>query len=224
MTHDRFMPKLALMLLALFGAFCLWQQPALITGKLTKAEIDQYLATADKNLPFPPDIDKQDMLRRVRTWAEADDGKPVYMLNLMRYNARIDDVPGAPKEFKGTPKEANLLYEDRAIGMILKKGGVGASYASETQGPNLITIGKDPALDNWSRVLVIRYSSRRHFLELISDPAYAPIEPYKMMALRLLLVPTSGDLSVPDYRLILGSLLVCLFLACGWWRATRRAD
>ena len=164
------------------------------------------------------------MLRRVRTWAEADDGKPVYMLNLMRYNAAIDDVPGAPKDFQGTPKEANLLYEDKAIGMILKKGGVGASYASETQGPNLITIGKAPALDNWSRVLVIRYSSRRHFLELVSDPAYVPIEPYKMMALRLLLVPTSGDLVVPDYRLVLGFSFIGLFLACGWWRAARRAD
>lgn len=223
MTHDRFMLKLALSLIVLFGAFCLWQQPALVTGKLTKDEINQHLAMAESNLHFPPDVDKQDILRRVRAWAEADDGKPVYMLNLMRYNARIDDVPGAPKNFQGSPREANLLYEDQAIGMLIRKGGVGASYASETQGPNLITIGNDPALDNWSRVLVIRYSSRRHFLELISDPAYAPVEPYKMMALRLLLVPTSGDLSVPDYRLILGSVLACLFLACGWWRAARHA-
>lgn len=223
MTYDRFMPKLALILLVLFGAFCLWQQPALVTGKLTKAEVDQYLATADKNLPFPPDMDKQDMLARVRAWAEADDGKPVYMLNLMRYNAKLDDVPGAPKDFKGSPKEANLLYEDKAIGMLVAKGGVGASYGSETQGRNLISIGKDPALDNWNRVLVIRYPSRRHFLELISDPAYAPIEPYKMMALRLLLVPTSGDLVVPDYRLVLGGVFVCLFLAIGWLRAARRS-
>ncbi|MDT8989916.1 hypothetical protein RQP54_03480 [Curvibacter sp. APW13] len=222
MTSDRFMHKLALALLVLFGAFCLWQQPALVTGKLTKSEIDQYLAAADKNLPFPPDVDKQDLIQRVRAWAEADDGKPVYMLNLMRYNARIDDVPGAPKDFQGTPKEANLLYEDKAIGMLIKKGGVGASFASETQGPNVISIGKDPALDHWSRVLVIRYSSRRHFLELISDPAYAPIEPYKMMALRLLLIPTSGDLITPDYRLVLGAFFVALFLACGWWRAARR--
>lgn len=224
MTTNRFMLKLGLALLALFGAFCLWQQPALITGKLTTMEIDQYLAAADKNLPFPPDVDKQDILKRVRTWAEADDGKPVYMLNLMRYNEKIDDVPGAPKDFQGSPKEANLLYEDKAIGMLIKKGGVGASFASETQGPNVITIGKDPALDHWSRVLIIRYSSRRHFLELISDPAYAPIEPYKMMALRLLLVPTSGDLVTPDYRLVLGAIFIALFLAVGWWRAARRAD
>jgi len=83
MTHDRFMSKLALMLLALFGAFCLWQQPALITGKLTKAEIDQYLAAADKNLPFPPDTDKQDILKRVRAWAEVDDGNQVLTATLL---------------------------------------------------------------------------------------------------------------------------------------------
>jgi hypothetical protein len=222
MTTDRFLFKLGLALLALFAAFCLWQQPALVVGKLTSAEIDQYIAAADRNLHFPPDVDKQDILRRVRAWAEADDGKPAYMLNLMRYNDKIDDVPGAPQGFNGTPKEANLLYEDKAMGLILKKGGVGGSYGSETQGQNLITIGKDPALDHWSRVLVIRYPSRRNFLQLVSDPDYAPIEPYKMMALRLLLVPTSGDLVIPDYRLVLGALCLSLFLACGWWRATRR--
>ncbi len=222
MTSNRFMLKLGLALLIIFGAFCLWQQPALIVGKLTAAEIDQYIAAADHNLHFPPDVDKQDILRRVRAWAEADDGKPAYMLNLMRYNDKIDDVPGAPQGFKGTPKEANLLYEDKAMGLILKKGGVGGSYGSETQGQNLITIGSDPAMDHWSRVLVIRYPSRRNFLQLVSDPDYAPIEPYKMMALRLLLVPTSGDLVVPDYRLLLGGLLVAVFLAFGWRRAARR--
>ena len=221
MNSDRFLPKLGLALLALFAAFCLWQQPALITGKLTPQEIDQALAYVDKNLPF--DGDKGDILRRLRTWAEADDGQPVYMLNLMRYNAKNTPLPGTP-EIPGTPKEANQHYEDQAIPLLLRKGGVGASYAGNVQGANILTIGADPALDHWSRVLVIRYSSRRHFLELLTDPAYAPIEPYKMASLKLLLVPTSSDLVIPDYRLVLGALCIALFLACGWWRAARNAN
>jgi hypothetical protein len=51
-------------------------------------------------------------------------------------------------------------------------------------------------------VVVCRYPSRRTFLKLASDPSYAPIEPYKFMALEIDLVPVSGDMLVPDLRLI----------------------
>lgn len=220
MKSKYFMTQLGALLIAIFAAFCVWQYPGLVTGKMTSEEIDGYLKATDK-LPFPPDADRQGTLARIRRWAEADDGKPVYMLNLMRYNPKNERFQGMP-DFKGTPYEANQYYEDNAIRMLLKKGGVGGSFGSETQGENLVSIGDSPALDHWSRVLVIRYPSRRHFLQLLSDPAYAPIEPYKMMALRLLLIPTSGDLVVPDYRLVLGGVFLCLFLAIGWLRAVRR--
>ena len=40
--------------------------------------------------------------------------------------------------------------------------------------------------------------ARRAFLELLSDPAYAPIEPYKFMALEVALVPVAAEAIVPD--------------------------
>src|SRR5215213_6933045 len=46
---------------------------------------------------------------RLRAWAEADDGKPVYMLNLMRYYDELRPFPGAP-DFQGSPEESNTLY------------------------------------------------------------------------------------------------------------------
>jgi hypothetical protein len=73
----------------------------------------------------------------------------------------------------------------------------------------------------WGRVVVCRYPSRRTFLKLASDPSYAPMEPYKFMALEIDLVPISGDMLVPDLRLIVGGSLLVLFLAVNWLRAAR---
>jgi hypothetical protein len=77
----------------------------------------------------------------------------------------------------------------------------------------------EPALDDWSRALVVRYPSRRDFLNLMADPAYGPLEPYKTMALKVVLVPVSGDLVLPDLRFVVGAALLVVFLVAGWIRA-----
>jgi len=43
------------------------------------------------------------------------------------------------------------------------------------------------------RLLVLRYPSRRAFLDLLSDPRYRKIEPYELMALAVVLTPTTGE-------------------------------
>jgi hypothetical protein len=69
--------------------------------------------------------------------------------------------------------------------------------------------------------LLVRYPSRRAFLSLVADPAYGPIEPYKTMALKVVLTPVSGNRVTPDMRAVVGGALLCLFLAVGWIRAAR---
>ena len=93
-------------------------------------------------------------------------------------------------------------------------------FGGMTQGENIIEDAAE--LDNWSRVIVMRYPSRRAVLELFADPAYAPFEPYKMMALQVVLVPTQGDMVVPELRWLLGGVLLLLFMAIGWLRALTR--
>jgi hypothetical protein len=68
----------------------------------------------------------------------------------------------------------------------------------------------------------VRYSSRRDFLKLLTDPAYAPFEPYKLMALQVALTPTSGDMIIPDASLAFGAVLLITFLLIGWVRASQR--
>ena len=218
MHHEsRFMAVLAAVFLLVFSLFWLWQNPGLVRGRLSQAEIDRAMAYIEKNIALPPD-EKAPSLERFRKWAEADDGRPVYMLNLMRYYDTVRPLPGSPA-FKGTPHEANALYESKAMPLLLASGNYPV-FGSETQGQNVLT---DKTIgDGLGRILVVRYASRRDFITLITNPAYAPIEPYKLMALQVALTPTSGDFVIPDARLALGALLLIAFLAIGWVRSARR--
>ncbi len=203
--------SLFVMLLFLFLAFWFWHSP--VRRKLTREEIDRYLGEAEK-LPLPSD-ETTAALARLRAWAEADDGKPVCMLNLMRFYAQIRTFPGTP-EFHGTPREANAYYEKGVLKLLLKRAGYPV-MGGRAQGRNLLEV--PAAVDNWSRVVVVRYPSRRAFLSLLADPAYAPYEPYKFMALEIALVPVSSGLMIPDLRWVVGGFLLILFLAVGWIRA-----
>jgi len=206
-------------LVAIFIAVSLWQSPGILRGKLSTEEIAHYLSIVEQALPFPPD-ERPELLARLRAWAEADDGKPVYMLNLMRYHEQLRALPGAPS-FAGTPREANALYEKSATPLLLARGAY-PMYASVVQGKNILGYGSGQG--DWSRVLLVRYPSRRAFLELLADPAYAPIEPYKLMAMEVLLVPTTPERILPNPSIAVGVVLLMLFLATGWVRAARRRN
>ncbi|MES2148830.1 MAG: hypothetical protein V4508_03460 [Pseudomonadota bacterium] len=82
-------------------------------------------------------------------------------------------------------------------------------------------LGREPDADNWSRVIVMRYPSRRHALALFCRPEYLPFAPYKLAALKVRLVPISAELVLSDLSVLFAglSLLACL-LVC-WIRALR---
>src|SRR5262245_51073067 len=102
MKRHRFQIILGGVLVILYLAFWLWHSPW--ERKLTKEEIDQYMASIEK-LPLPQGEAKA-LASRFRPWAEADDGKPVYMVNLLHYLPQLHSYPGAP-EFQGTPQQSN---------------------------------------------------------------------------------------------------------------------
>jgi hypothetical protein len=214
---------LAVIFTVIFAAFCYWQAPG---SRLTSAEIDDYLARIDAGANLPPE-EKTPLLTHLRAWGEADDGEPVYMYNLMSYRDQLLQRPGLASQGT-TPQEVNQYYEDAAIALLLKRGnypvlgnapqGVRSGTFDDT---NLIDYS--PALNHWDRLLVVRYSSRRDFFELVANPEYLKFMPYKFIASEVALVPTSAELVVPDLRFVLGSALLVLFLLIGWIRAARRS-
>lgn len=225
MKRYRFEIIFAALLAALFAGFWLWLTPG-TNAKLTRVETETYIRRIEPRLPIEGS-EKPAALARLRAWGEADDGDPVYMLNLMRYFDRIRRVPGGDA-IHGTPAEANAHYE-KVVLPILAQLGAYPLIAGEPAGiggddgrihSNLLEL--DPAVDDWSRVLVVRYPSRRAFFELISDAAYQDVMPFKLAALRVALIPLRKEVTVPDPRLMFGLSCLTVFLLVGWLRATRR--
>jgi len=185
-------------------------------ARLSAAEIDRYLTKVGR-LPLPGDGAEQ-LAARLRPWAEADDGKPTYMLNLNRYFAELRPFPGAP-QFDATPVEAHGHYHRRLAAKWLRN----ASYPifnGTPQGEPLMQA--QPGPERWDNVWIVRYPSRRKFLELLTWPGYAEADPYKSMALEHDLVPLAGDATIPDFQWLAGGFLLAVFLATGWVRAAGR--
>ena len=195
----------------LFMCFWFWHSP--VTGKLTQDEINHYMGVIEKNA-FPPS-EKVEVLRRLRRWAENDDGEPVFMLNLMRDYDQLHRYPGTP-DFQGTPEQSNKFYEKNAVPLLIERGSY-PLFFGKPQGENIV--GFEPGLSDWSEVLIVRYRDRRAFLSLVADPRYGPIMPYKLMATQLNLIPNTGKAVIPDMRLIVGAVLLVVFLAVGWVKA-----
>ena len=145
------------------------------------------------------------------TWAEADDGKPFYNLELMRYYDQLRTFPGAPTSRAPRTIQRALRKEYAAAAVedrwVPHGGRVDAGKEPDDirTGPRRLEPGLDGAV-----------SSRRAFLSLLADPAYGSLMPYKMMALKVVNVPVSGEVVIPEMRAVVGAL--CLFLAVGWIR------
>lgn len=208
---------LGIVCVVLYGIFSFWYSGA-GGGRLTPEEVEAYIAILEKHGTVPEEA-KQDSLDRLRTWGLADDGGPVYMLNLMRTREEPYLFPGAPPDFHGTAEEANRLYEEHAMPLLLKRGGIPSVWGN-AQGRNVI--GGGPGLDNWTRLGFIRYPTRRTFFELLTDPEYLKVGHYKFMGMQFILVPATAEMAVPDLRLVVGGALLVAFLGLGWLRSAMR--
>ena len=200
---------LAAALVILYVVFWAWHSQG--AGKLTQPEIDRYLAIIEK-LPLP-EKRVQAFIARLRPWAEADDGKPVHMFNLIHFFTKLQTFPGAP-EFEGTPEQANARYEKSLMWLWLSHASY-PTFIGAPQAKNLINIQPERT---WCNMTVVRYPSRRTFLKLISHRTYAPLAPYKFIALELDLVPVSRGTVVPDLRWFVGGGLAIIFLLVEWIR------
>jgi hypothetical protein len=184
--------------------------------KLTPGEVNHYL-TQVALLPLPGDGAEQ-LVARLRPWAEADDGRPTYMLNLNRYFAELRPFPRAP-ELQATPVEAHRRYHRRLAWKWLRNASYPIFIGTPQSEP---LMQAQPAEERWDNVWIVRYPSRRRFFELLTWPGYAEVEPYKSMALEHDLVPLAGETTIPDLRWLAGGFLLATLLATGWVRATRR--
>ncbi len=214
--------SLAILMMGIFALVWHWQVPR---RTLRRADVDDYIRRIDAGVELPGN-EKADLLAHLRSWGEADDGKPVFMLNLMRYYDAARSMPGRP-DIAGNPRDLNAHYEEVAMPKLFKLGAY-PLFAGEPEGvragaqPSTNLSGFDDALENWGRVLVIRYPDRRSFFELLSDSDYIKVLPYKLAALKVVLMPMHDEIVVPDVRWQVAALLLAVLALVAIVRADRR--
>ena len=114
---------------------------------------------------------------QLRAFAEQpDDGAPIVMLNLLRYRERAD-YSQHPEQVPCSGREAFKRYAKHSIACIEGVGGkvlfIGAALDT--------VIG--PETEHWDEIFLVRYPSRRAFLDMIASADYLAISFHRGAAL-----------------------------------------
>jgi hypothetical protein len=183
---------------------------------LTAAEVDRYCAIIAERFPLPEAADRDATIERMRGFGHRDDGRDIYMLNLLRNHDRMAAGRDPAGSFTGTPEAANVIYEANAKPILMKSGAF-PIFSGRVEEANVV--GDDPAEDRWSRVLVVHYPSRRHFFELLTNAQYLTKADFKTYAMHMALVPVKRELVIPDFRFLAAAGAVVAFLLAAWIHA-----
>ena len=139
---------------------------------LTQAQVDAYMTAYTTNLTEERTGHKLDMatVNRIRKFLEEDDGKPFYMINLVREY----DAPHYPSWWTGqrgaTVTECKMEYSKACYPIMATSGsfsfmGVCKAYSA--------ALTDDEMMEEWDQFYLISYPSREAFMKLLASDAYA---------------------------------------------------
>ena len=112
---------------------------------------------------------------QVRAFRDRATGKPIAMLNLLKFKDRAVYEDGRPTEVTGA--EAYALYA-KAFQEIMGPRGVKILYAGETRG---VLIGAGD--DLWDEVAIIEYPSTQVMLDMLRDEEYQQAQQHRAAGL-----------------------------------------
>lgn len=162
---------------------------------LTEAEVNSYMQRVDELPPIT-----RDFLQGldVATFMRADDGKPVHVVNLFQLNP-------------DSGEQALDRFSRAMLPLWLKKGGYPV-FSMPVASPS--------AVQPWEFISVVRYRSRRDFMEVVLDQAYSQALPDRQAATQLnVRVVSSGNEFPRPLSLvfaILASVLIFTWAIAAW--------
>lgn len=147
----------------------------------------------------------------LREFIEADDGREFVMLNLNVYReapAYADDVEG--REGIESAAAAEDEYQRRIAPLLLKRA---CHPLAAVEPAHLLGGSGDFERQDWSYVSMVRYRSRRDFLDFILEPAFARDVNHKWAALgRSTAMATVSETNFTTVRLVPALILIVLGL------------
>ncbi len=119
----------------------------------------------------------------LRHMAERDDGKPIYMVNLMKWREGKLSFPAGAElaDSIKSAEEADLAYNEALFWDLLANNSHTA-YLARVE-PNTLNYGTSADADGWGEIGIFRYNSRRDFFNMITSDSYRNVMYLKMVAM-----------------------------------------
>jgi hypothetical protein len=209
--------KLWLGSFVLYALFFSWYTD--FGGPLTEAEIQAYISKTE-NLDLGGDPSARDALLE---FLRNDTGRQFLMLNAV-------DLAKNPPQMEGAPPNADGqtlvdLYMEHMIPALLSRANhpvvVGKSVAN-----SLDLLGIEGA-EAWSDGAIMRYRSRRTFIDIIGNPEFYRRHDFKLAGLeKTIAYPIEPRIYLGDLRLLLGLFMLAItaLLDASLARKALRAD
>ncbi|MEP2988557.1 MAG: hypothetical protein ABJN65_04895 [Parasphingorhabdus sp.] len=170
---------------------------------LSSGEVDKYMSSIGAQTQKPG---ARHNLPALRAFLEEDDGKPVYTVNMYKFNV-VADYPES-SDYDGSGEEAYERFSNVMVRLMIERGShpvFGSSWA-------------DANNSRWDRIVIVRYRSRRDLVDLFATDDFAEASTHKWASLRehdRMLVQATH---IPDGRYIimpLGFLIASIVYVVG---------
>ena len=191
-------------LIVIYLGFFFWYTD--LGGKLDSEEIDFFLEKLQEN---NSDLDS-DMYESIKNFMENDSGRQFLMVNNVDINENPEDVEGAEP---GESAESLLgRYMEHMYSQLLKRA-CHPVFAGKAVWTAMDIIGIEGA-ENWDQAALMRYKSRRAFMEIATHPDMFGKHQFKIAALeKTIAYPVETQLYLSDPRFILGLIFLVLGLS-----------
>ena len=202
-----------LLLAIIYGSFVLWYTD--LGGKLNSDEIESYLVKMKENREasrFSSSKEKQasnDQSRIIEKFMRKDSGRQFFVVNNIDMSDNPQDVEGAqPGE------DADQLmdrYMEHMYAELFKRASHPV-FIGNTAGQAIDIVGIESAED-WDSSVLVRYKSRRAFMEIVSNPKMFGKHEFKIAALnKTIAYPVEAVVYLSDPRFLLGLILLIIGL------------
>ena len=196
----------------LYLAFVAWYTD--FGGPITDTEISEWKQSMSANGA------STERIAYFEQFLREDTGRQFLMINAIDFNQNPPEVAGAqPGE---TAEQLMARYMEHMFVQLLKRAchPVLVGTAPFT----VIDVAGIEGAETWEQGAVVRYKSRRAFMQIISHPDTMARHDFKTAALeKTIAYPIETQLYLGDLRLILGLLLLVLNLIIDTLRRSTRS-
>ena len=199
--------KVWISLLVIYSSFFIWYTD--LGGKLTDDEIEYYANKFESNALKDGRVIEPRIKELLQKFMEEDSGKQFIMVNVI-------DMSENPTFPDGTVSDesSDVLMDEYMEHMyveLLKRASHPVYFGNAVNG-SMDIVGIENA-EVWERAILVRYKSRRSFLEIVTHPDMNSKHKYKIAALeKTIAFPVENQFYLGDPRLLLGFILLIIGL------------